>query len=363
MSTTRKLTYITLAVIGFLMIILATASFMNFSFMREKVSQQIFERSHYKPAILGDIYWSFLPTPKIKLQNIIIANKKPNSTPLAKADSIELYPEILPLLSGHFKIKSVAIHELSIGNLVFKNVQATINIKNNLILLHPLTANFCEGNYEGQLLIDLNDKKPKITLNGNLSKANARLLLKSLINNGEIPFSGTVNIETAINFTPDESEIISKNINGNTKITVADGILYGMNIPALIQVGSALFEQGKLPTISHLNQTHFDSLHGSFQIHQGTLWNQDLMLRANELIVRGHGQIDLPHESMNYYLNAGLTNHTKTTPIHIQGPFSNLQLNTQLGHIDQKTLIEKTSHLKEKIKEKIKQFHLEALFS
>ena len=201
-------------------------------------------------------------------------------------------------------------------------------------------------------------------LTGNLKNVNASLLLKNLIDKSNVPFSGALNAEIAITFTPQESKRIAwENFNGNTKITIENGTLHGINIPALIQLGGAVFEQGKLPRISHIDQTHFDSLQGSFQIHNGVLSNQDLIIRTNELIVTGHGQIDIPHETMDYHLNAGFTNHKNTTPIRIQGHFSNLQIDTELGHIDQKTLIQKAEQLKEKIKDKLKELHLETLFS
>lgn len=407
MNYVRKLLWTMLVLL--LVIFAVGYYFFNLPILKEKLTQQVYQLTGYTLVIRGDVRWVLFPRLAVCAKDVFVENPdKSNPKPLMQAESVQFYPEWLPLFSGHLHISEVSIrgltlslkktrfyypnaeiagdlklqgtlsvdHEkklfsfsgdlqspaLSIGNLLFTNVHTTVDIKKNLILLYPLTANLYEGNYQGQVLIDNSGAQPKVTLNGTLTKANANLLFKSVLYQTQIPFSGFVNMTMAMSFVPGALEKQWNTLNGNIKLQVEKGVLYGVNIPALVELGQALVGRGQLPHVSRINQTNFSDLHGSFQIHYGVLLNEDFMLHANPLVVTGHGRIDLNRQLVDYHL-MGVVDHEKNVPIHIYGPFNNLNVDTEALHFNEKVLINKAKQLHIKIKAKLHELHLENLFS
>jgi uncharacterized protein involved in outer membrane biogenesis len=410
MQHIRKFVLGIVVVIGLLFIFFVTAGyFFNATSLKEKLTDQVYQLTGRTVVIRKETRWHLFPRLAIEARNVLVENSdKLNLKPLIRADSVRFYPELFPLFLGRLNVSEVRIQGLTlaldkenfyhskaevsgdvqlqgvlnidrekklfsfsgnlestnllISDLLFKNVHATIDIKNNVILLYPLTANLYEGNYQGQIFIDMGSTQPKITLNGNLAKANANLLFKSVMHKSQVPFSGLLSMTTALRFTPGKPKSQWNSLDGNLTLQVEKGVLHGVNIPALVELGQALVGQGKLPAFAHSNQTDFSDLQGSFQIHHGVLLNEDLMLRSEQLIATGHGRIDLVQEKVDYYLKAGFIAHKKV-PIHIYGPFDDLNINTEALQINEKMLVSKVKHLEGKIKEKLHDLHIDTLFS
>jgi uncharacterized protein involved in outer membrane biogenesis len=406
MSYVRKI----LLTIFILLLVFFIAAYYCFDLpqLKEKLTQQAYQLTGYQLAIRGKIHWCLSPRLAICTENVVVANSEPsNSKPWMQAESVKFYPEFFPLFVGHLNISEVSIrgltlslkktrfyyphaeiagdlklqgtlsvdHEkklfsfsgdlqspaLLIGSLLFKNVHTTVDIKKNLILLYPLTANLYEGDYRGQVLIDNNGTQPKMTLNGTLTHADANLFFKSILYQPQVPFSGILNMGMAISFVPGQLEKQWNTLNGNIKLQVEKGVLYGVNLPVLVELGQALVGGSQLPRISQIHQTNFSDLHGSFQIRHGVLSNEDFMLHANPLVVTGHGRVDLNRKLVDYNL-MGVVDHEKNVPIHIYGPFNNLNVDTEALHFNEKVLMNKAKQLHLKIKTKLKELHLENLF-
>jgi AsmA protein len=238
------------------------------------------------------------------------------------------------------------------------------DIKNAILALKPLTANLYEGDYTGDILIDMRPSIPTVALNGMLKKANASLLFTNIMQKNNYPFTGTLDMSTMLKFTLGEPYTLRKTLNGNITIRLQNGVLHGINIPALIELGQAFFQQTALPPVAK-NQTDFGVMKGTFQIQNGVMVNQDLTLQSSELTATGWGKINLVDEKIDYHLKAGLVGHQTAVPILIRGNIDHPMVMPDTEQLATETLKEHVNQLKDKLKEKygdkLKSFNLASL--
>lgn len=258
-----------------------------------------------------------------------------------------------PTLSAKGEIHS---QTLQIGNLIFKDLHSSVDVQGSLISLSALKAKLNEGDYTGNILINMHREPPVVTLSGKLTNANVASFFKDMISN--IPFSGKMNATTQLSFVVGEGKYLQKTLNGNLHIDVTDGVLRGVNIPALIELGQALLQQKTIPNFAHVNQTDFGVLKGSFLIRNGIMTNQDLSLLSTQLEATGHGKINLVEESIDYFIQAGLVGHKTRIPIHIQGNFNKPSINVPSVQVNREVLTESINKLKEKLNNRLKKFNL-----
>lgn len=263
-----------------------------------------------------------------------------------------------PLLSATGELQSEA---LSVGNLVFKHLRSAIDVQGSLIRLNAITANLYDGAYDGHVLINFHGETPTITLSGKVADANAGLLFKDFISN--IPFTGTLNAATQLSFFAGSAERICESLNGNLHINVQNGVLHGVNIPALIELGQAVIKLQTIPTFSNLNQTEFGNLKATFQIKNGIMMNEDLTLQSKLLAATGHGKINLAQKKIDYAINANLVGQALMIPIYVRGDFDHPQVGLNTSHLPQSTkgFHKDIDQLKEKLLKKLGKFNVASL--
>src|SRR5262249_1027469 len=119
----------------------------------------------------------------------------------------------------------------------------------------------------------------------------------------------------------------------------------------------------------------------TFQVQNGVMFNNDLILQSSQLKVSGQGNIDLVKEKVDYHLDASLVDHKMVIPILIRGSFDNLVVAPDVRRVINKLLTEKTDqllagimqglkqddsnqkgNLKEKVRDELKKLNFESLF-
>lgn len=241
-----------------------------------------------------------------------------------------------PTLSAHGRLQSTA---LLVGGFLFKNVQTAIEIKNAIISLNSLTANLYQGNYTGDILVDTRPMgAPTVTLNGMLTRANVGQLFTSIMHKNDEPFTGMVDMSSMLKFTLGND--MRKTLNGNITVRLQNGVLHGINLPALIELGQAIVKRTALPNVVN-NQTDFGTIKGTFQIQNGVMFNRDLTLQSSQLTANGQGTINLVNEQIDYHLIAGLVGHKAQVPILIRGDLDHPMIAPDAAQIAKETLTDK----------------------
>lgn len=267
----------------------------------------------------------------------------------------------------------VQSNTLPVGSFLFKNVQAKLDVNHEIASLNALTANLYGGNYTGNIFIDMKSVPHVITLDGALTKADVSMLFTKFMHKNNSPFTGTANLTTKLKFTTGTANAMFSTLNGNVNVLLENGVLHGINIPALIDLGQAVLKRQSLPKGTN-NQTDFGKLSATFQIQNGVMSNRDLMLQSSQLEATGQGNIDLVKQRINYRLNAGLIGHKTMIPIVIQGNLDHPTIGPDVQKVLKNSAVDrllttvtggdtdKKNKLKEKLGGELKKLHLESLF-
>ncbi len=254
---------------------------------------------------------------------------------------------------------------LKISNLKVNDIRADLKAKDGVIRLYPLGMKLYEGEYSGDVRLDVTKEVPVISLNEKIKGVQAGTLLQDLMDDDLI--SGAANLEivaTAQGLTPEK---ITKTLNGNASFLFSNGAVKGLNLAHMLRKAKAKLKRQSLPD-SNVKKTDFAKLSGSFLIKNGVVSNNDLEATLPFARVTGEGAIDLPKESLNYLVMAKVVNTSKgqggaelselkglTIPVRIKGSFSDpsikLDMDKLFGDKAKAKLKEKKAELKAKADE------------
>ena len=194
------------------------------------------------------------------------------------------------------------LNTLKIMNLSVSEIQTTLNAKDGLIRLSPLSANLYEGQYKGDMILDAQGDKPKISLNEALTNIQAGPLLQDFMDNDTLSGVGSIQVKvTAIGIEPDEA---MKTLNGTANLSFTNGAVKGFNLRQLIEQAKARYKGEPVPESDGTAKTDFTALTGSFNIIDGVVHNNDLSVKSPFVRITGRGKVDLPKENIDYTVNA-----------------------------------------------------------
>lgn len=284
------------------------------------------------------------------------------SAPTTVGTSSELPLETLRNINakGTFKIGKLKASGISSENIV-----VTIDAKDGLIKLSPLSAGLYQGKYQGNVNIDARGDNLKLAVDENLQGVHTGPLLKDLTGNDRI--SGTANANVKLNGSGKDIEGIKQSLSGNGAFSFTDGAVKGINIAEAIRQAKSLLSGQKTTETNQPVQTDFSSLKGSFTAKQGIVNNQDLELMSPLLRITGAGDIDIAREVIDYAIRASIVGTTEgqggrtlddlkglTIPVKITGSFDNPRPTVDLASVlKEQTTGEIKAKAEEKLKEKL----------
>lgn len=258
---------------------------------------------------------------------------------------------------------SLNSQQIKTGPLNFQQIHLGFEFKNNLLTLNPITAQFYQGNYQGNATVNLNQKVPVITAQNQFNQINTALLFQDLISKSQIQLAGLATLSLNISTTGDTADGLIRNLNGQGRLNLDQGALKGINLSYWIALGKALLKHQVTPK-STGPDTPFDKFNGSFTINQGIVSNTDLIIRSGRLRVNGKGILNLPLQQINYELQAQpiLTDGSPegiAIPIRISGPLQHISISPILDQLSVDIIKEK---LKGKLGDTLKKLDLNKLF-
>lgn len=252
--------------------------------------------------------------------------------------------------------------QLQLGKINASDVVLQFNSKNDIIDFSPIQAKLYQGNYNGNIKINLQNKMPQITSNSNLTGIQAGPLFNDLANVTSVQLTGTGNIDANLTTRGDNGPALLKNLNGEGHLLLNNGALHGINIPYWVNTGRALLSRHQLPSLPTSNQTEFSTLTGTFYIVNGIVQNKDLTLRSPQLNVAGDGSADLINQQLDYQLNAKFSDPNDpqvsetVIPVKISGSFSRPSIRPSLDGIFKTQVKEQFEKHKEAIGSQLNKF-------
>lgn len=210
------------------------------------------------------------------------------------------------------------------------------DLKRQTVILPTLTIQIANLNLTGQAALQKIQNHSLFQAEFNSTGTAIKPLLTALT--GSSRLSGTLDMQTSLKGELGAPQGFARRLNGQGRLSVRDGVLDGINLANLMRQALALTGRGGNLTVGENgpNETPFNSMRGTYQIRQGVLQNNDLVLEFTPYLGKGAGTLDLSTNRVDYALTL-LSNNVDgkniELPTLITGSLSHLNVRPDFGKI------------------------------
>ncbi|QYJ99981.1 AsmA family protein [Shewanella psychrotolerans] len=195
--------------------------------------------------------------------------------------------------------KSIAANNIKTSNWVMN-----LALKDGVLDLSKLSTELYQGKLLTSARLDGRKKVASYQFDTSINGVQIRPLLTDAAEvdllAGSTQFSITGSGKSLI---PDN---IKKNLLAKGQFEVADGALYGVNIPQMIRDAKAKLAGDLNATSTGEKKTDFTSLTGSFSMSKGIVTNPDLAMASPLIRLGGKGNVNLLSEVLDYALTTSV---------------------------------------------------------
>lgn len=189
---------------------------------------------------------------------------------------------------------------IKVSNMLTSNWVMDLTLKNGILNLKKLNADLYDGKFAVTASLDGRQAVPSYSFEKSVKGVQVRQLLKDAADIDLL--AGTANFSVkgkGRSLLPDN---IKKNIAAKGKFEIADGALYGVNIPQMIRDAQATLSGGSSSATSVEKKTDFTSLTGSFSVVNGVASNPDLLMSSPLIRLSGAGTANIVSQALDYKL-------------------------------------------------------------
>ncbi len=234
---------------------------------------------------------------------------------------------------------SLDIKEILYQATTLNKVALTLKLANGALLLDIPHVEFYSGTAKISATANANN-----IISANLDASNIQIepMLKDFAQFDRL--TGTANVSTSITGRGASQRDIISSLSGKGEIKLSDGTIRGVNIAQIVSSAKAMVTG--VDTSSE--KTNFSELGGTYTIAQGIVKNDDLMMKAPLLRLKGTGTVDLPNRYVNYRLTpsvvatmqgqGGKDKAGLDIPVMVEGNFEKLKFTPDLASVAQDAL-------------------------
>ncbi|MEZ9370983.1 AsmA family protein [Shewanella sp. 10N.286.51.B2] len=288
----------------------------NVALDAKKLDVAIKQLSAMDISATGDVSVNYGATiPKINLQldvgDIDVDKLLPPSETEAKAKDTEQVaaskPAVEPDLSALKTIDltlGMSVKSIKVANLLTQNWVMKAKVKDGVADLTQFSANLYEGSIKATAQLDGRQKVASYRFDETLTGVQFRPLLKDAADIDLI--SGAANFKisgSGKSLIPDN---LKKNLLAQGNFEIADGSLYGVNIPQMIRSAQDKLKGDLSAKNTEELKTDFTSLTGSFSLKNAVATNPDLAMASPLIRLSGNGSANIDNETVDYKLTTSV---------------------------------------------------------
>ena len=227
------------------------------------------------------------------------------------------------------------INQLVASKLHLNTVALSFAAHQGLIKLAPIRANLYEGSFAGSTTLDVRGALPQYNFATTLTNVQAKDLLTDLT--GSTLLTGTANFDATLNTQGNSVDQLKNHLNGNGKFSFTKGVLNGININYELARAKALMGKTAQPAAPAQNTTDFGQVTGTYQVTNGLVTNNDLLITSPSFTGKGSGTANLNNSQLNYHLKLLSSQIPELkdyqVPINISGSFKSPNVNLDMQDI------------------------------
>ena len=208
---------------------------------------------------------------------------------------VEIPADLIRTLNvrGNFRIDKAWLTGME-----FSNMQLGVNSAGGKLRLNPLSADFYDGGYSGDVQIDASQAVPFVSTNERIENVNLGAMMKALYDVENV--TGTINGHFALQGAGETVDDIQQDLDGTISIALTDGALEGTDIWYQLRRARALFRQEAPPEPTLPARTEFTSVSATGNVVDGVFSNNDFRADLPFLQLTGGGTANIVSREIDY---------------------------------------------------------------
>ncbi|MEH6387172.1 MULTISPECIES: AsmA family protein [Pseudomonas] len=229
--------------------------------------------------------------------------------PPAWSDEAVLPLETLATLDVDGKL---SLQEVIVTGLTISPFEVSVLAKDGLVQLRQLSGGVFGGEFAAQGQINTRSTPTTVSIKPVLTNIDSLALQEAYEQPPQI--RGLVDLNADLQAQGNSIYRWMDTLDGNASFTVNDGALVGVNLEQQLCSAIALANRKALSESRGGQDTPFRRLQGSFNIEDGQVRNDDLVVALPGIAARGRGSVNLPQQKLDYRLGLEIQGDTREMP-------------------------------------------------
>ena len=266
---------------------------------------------------------------------------------------VEIPADLIRAVNARGKL---TVDQATMGRMQFENVVVELNAANDQLRVYPISAEFFDGSYQGDIRINASGSVPVLSVNEQIQNVSLGSLGRAMFEQDNL--TGTIKGSFQLSGRGNDMAQIQRTLSGNMSFTLTDGSFEGTDVWYELRRARAVFKKETPPELQLPARTRFTEVRATGKVTNGVLRNDDFFAELPFMQLTGHGSVDLPAATADYSLSGRvfekpefmqdvtpeeLEDLTKATiPLRISGPLASPKVSVDLEAL-----------LKERIQEEV----------
>ena len=272
-------------------------------------------------------------------------------------------PDLSALKSVNFNLE-LTVKSIKVANMHTSNWLMKTKLKSGVLSMTELNGDLYQGKLTASAQLDGRQKVASYSFDESVKGVQIHELMKDAADIDLL--AGTANFSVKGKGRSLITESLKKNLAAKGQFEIADGALYGVNIPQMIRDAKATFSGGTPSTVSTEQKTDFTSLTGSFSVVNGIVSNPDLLMASPLIRLAGAGTANIITEALDYSLTTSVVGSLEgqgggerdalygiEIPFAITGTFADPKFALDTAALFDAKLKQETEKVKDKVKDSI----------
>lgn len=226
------------------------------------------------------------------------ADASGDTTAMAE-DDIEIPVDLIRALNAKGNLK---VERANLSGMTFENLVLGINGANGQLRMHPISAEFFEGKYNGDIRINAASDTPSLSVNEKISGVQLAPLALAMFEQENI--TGTIAGGFKLSGSGKNLAAIRRDLDGSMAFSLADGAWEGTDLWHELRSAWALLKQKPAPEPSLPARTEFSNVRATGPVTDGVFRNDDLLAELPFLQLTGNGTVNLVEARVDYSMQA-----------------------------------------------------------
>ncbi len=196
----------------------------------------------------------------------------------------------------------LTLDQAIVGPMQFDKLVVSFNAGDGLLRVHPISAEFFDGTYNGDLRINATSSVPVLSLNEQISDVNLAPLGRALFDVDKL--TGTISGSFRVSGRGNDSEQILNTLGGDVSFILKDGTFEGVDVWYEMRKARAFLKQAAPPEPTLPARTPFSEVRATGKVTNGVLRNDDFFAELPFMQLNGHGSVNIPAANLDYSLSA-----------------------------------------------------------